>query len=60
MRCARSVFDQKSGELWSSSISFARFSFVAKSKTLLQLFETALQHAHAILVVLEVRHGAGL
>jgi hypothetical protein len=58
MRCAFSGFAQNSGELCSSSISFDRFSFVAKSKTLLQLLEAGLQDADAILVILEVRHGA--
>jgi hypothetical protein len=58
--CALSGFAQKSGELCSSSISFARFSCVAKSKTLLQLLEAGLKDADAILVLLEVRHGARL
>jgi len=39
---ARSGFVQKSGADWSSSISFRRFSWEAKSKALLELDEPGL------------------
>jgi hypothetical protein len=45
---ARSGFVQKSAELCSSSISFRRFSWEAKSKRVLQLDETGLELADAL------------
>jgi hypothetical protein len=50
---ARSGLLQKSGEDWSSSISFSRFSCAAKSKTLLELTETAAEGPDALLEFLD-------
>jgi len=56
---ARSGLLQKSGELWSSSISFRRFAWASKSKTLLELTEAALEVSDAFLEFLDRRHGRG-
>jgi len=56
---ARSGLLQKSGEDWSSSISFRRFECESKSKTLLQLTETAAEVSDALLEFLDRGHGRG-
>jgi hypothetical protein len=57
--CARSGLVQKSGCSWSASISWKRFRLVAKSKTLLELFEAAEEGGGAGLEVLERGHEGG-
>jgi len=50
---------QKSGEDWSSSISFSRFSWAAKSKALLELTESAAEDGDALFEILDRGHGRG-